>query len=100
MDASQIIIHPILSEKTNLLREGEVKKYTFRVHLDANKHEIIDAVGELFGIKPVECNTMVVKGKPKSSRRRGSFQKGQRATWKKAVVTMKKGDKITALEVL
>ena len=99
MNASQIIIAPILSEKSNIMREQDVKKYTFKVSLSANKHQIMEAVEELFNVKPAACNTMDVKGKPKNSRTR-SRAEGRRSTWKKAIVTMKKGDKITALEVL
>ncbi|HAL18518.1 MAG TPA: 50S ribosomal protein L23 [Spirochaetaceae bacterium] len=99
MNANQIIIAPILSEKSNTIREQDVKKYTFKVSASANKHEIMDAVEELFNVKPVSCNTMFVKGKPKNSRTRNRTE-GKRSSWKKAIVTMKKGDKITALEVL
>lgn len=100
MNANDIIISPILSEKTNAIRESEVKKYTFRVHPDANKHQIIDAVNELFGVKPVACNTICVKGKPKNTRSKGGWKAGSRPDWKKAMVTMKKGEKISSLEVM
>ena len=99
MNASQIILAPILSEKSNMLREDSVKKYTFKVSVFANKSQIMEAVNELFNVKPVACNTIFVKGKPKNSRTRDRA-KGSRSSWKKAIVTMKKGDKITALEVL
>lgn len=98
MEASQIIIEPILSEKTNELREAGVKQYTFRVATKANKHMILKAIEELFSVKPVACNTIYVKGKPKRSRRTRAA--GNRSSYKKAIVTMKKGDKIDALEVL
>lgn len=100
MRADQIIIEPILSEKSNVLRDGAVKKYTFRVHQDANKHEIMNAIKELFGVLPVACNTMNYFGKPKASHGRGGMNAGRRSSYKKAIVTMKKGDKISALEVL
>lgn len=98
MNASQIIIAPILSEKTNELREAGAKKYSFRVATKANKHMIMKAIEELFSVKPVDCNTIFVKGKPKNSRR--ARVSGNRSSYKKAIVTMKKGDKIDALEVL
>lgn len=100
MRAEEIIIEPIISERSNALRDAEVKKYTFRVHQDANKHEIIAAVKELFGVTPIACNTMNYKGKPKASHGRGGMNAGRRSSYKKAIVTMKKGDKISALEVL
>ena len=100
MNASKIIIAPILSEKTNEIREGDVKKYTFEVDRKANKHMILDAVEELFSVKAVDCNTIFVKGKPKRSRSSRNRDKGRRSSYKKAIVTLKKGDKIDALEVL
>ena len=100
MTANEIIISPILSEKSNAIRESDVKKYTFRVHPDANKHQIMEAVNELFGVKPVACNTIVVAGKPKNTRSKGGSRQGYRPSWKKAMVTMKKGEKIQSLEVM
>lgn len=100
MRADQVIIEPIVSEKSNILRDSDVKKYTFSVHLDANKHEIMYAIKELFGVMPESCNTMVYSGKPKASHGKGGMNSGRRSSYKKAIVTMKKGDKISALEVL
>lgn len=96
MRADQIIIAPVLSEKSNLKREGEQKKYTFEVHMDATKPQIMDAVKVLFKVNPVSCNTMIVKGKPKYSRGRGI--KGSTSDWKKAIVTLAKGESIQAIE--
>ena len=98
MRADQIIIEPVLSEKSNLAREAEMKKYTFRVHIDANKHMISDAVNELFKVDVVKCNVMIVKGKPKYSRTKGGSVKGTTGDWKKAVVTLAKGESIRAIE--
>ena len=98
MRADEIIIEPIVSEKTNTLRDADVKKYTFRVNLNANKHEIMSAIKELFGVMPISCSTMVYQGKPKNSHSRRTA--GRRSAYKKAIVTRKKGDTISALEVL
>ncbi|MFA5446847.1 MAG: 50S ribosomal protein L23 [Sphaerochaeta sp.] len=98
MRADQIIIEPILSEKTNLAREGEVKKYTFKVRMDSNKFQIKNALKELFNVEVVACNVMIVKGKPKYSRSRGGSILGTTGDWKKAVVTLAKGDSIQAIE--
>ncbi|MDD5076181.1 MAG: 50S ribosomal protein L23, partial [Sphaerochaetaceae bacterium] len=65
MRADQIIIEPVLTEKSNLAREAEAKKYTFKVHMDANKFMIMDAIKELFNVKATKCNVMIMKGKPK-----------------------------------
>ncbi|AEC02912.1 Ribosomal protein L25/L23 [Parasphaerochaeta coccoides DSM 17374] len=96
--ADQIIIAPVLSEKSNIARDFESKKYTFRVHADANKHEISEAVRELFGVEPVKVNTMNVPGKPKFSRGKAGSVKGTTGGWKKAIVTLAKGDSIQAIE--
>lgn len=98
MRADQIIIEPVLSEKSNIARDSECKKYTFKVDMKANKFEIMSAVKQLFGVQPVACNTMIVSGKPKNTRGRGGAISGRRSDWKKAVVTLKKGDQISALE--
>ena len=98
MRADQVIIEPILSEKSNIARELECKKYTFKVDPRANKFEIMKAVKELFKVNPTGCNVMNVAGKPKFSRGKGGYIKGYTASWKKAIVTLSKGEAIDAIE--
>ena len=98
MRADQVIIEPVLSEKSNIAREAECKKYTFKVDPRANKFEIMSAVKELFKVNPTRCNVMNVAGKPKFSRGKGGYTKGYTANWKKAVVTLSKGEVINAIE--
>ena len=98
MRADQIIIEPILSEKSNIARENECKKYTFKVDPRANKLEIMKAVKEIFKVNPTDCNVMNVAGKPKFSRGKGGYLKGYTSSWKKAIVTLKKGEIINAIE--
>ncbi len=98
MRADEVIIEPILSEKSNIAREQECKKYTFKVNVKANKFEIMSAVKTLFNVNPTECNVMNVSGKPKMTRGKGGYIKGYRADWKKAIVTLKKGEAISAIE--
>ena len=98
MRADRVIIKPVLSEKTNLMREADVKKYVFQVDPQANKHEIMAAVEELFGVTCTKCNVMNVGGKPKFSRGKGGFIKGYTPSWKKAIVTLAKGQSIQAIE--
>jgi large subunit ribosomal protein L23 len=88
MDASQVIIRPVVSEKSYVLATAD--KYTFRVHPDAHKTQIRQAVEQLFDVTVTEVRTMSVKSKPK---RRG-LTSGRTRTWKKAVVTVKEGDSI------
>lgn len=98
MRADQVIIRPIVSEKSTLAREAECKKYTFVVHQDANKFEIMAAVKELWNVDAISCNVMNFKGKPKFSRGKGGYIKGSTASWKKAIVTVAKGQTISAFE--
>jgi len=94
MDARDIILKPVISEKSmKLMAEG---KYTFRVHPKANRTQIKQAVEEIFGVKVVSVNTMRMPGK---LRRFGRFQ-GRRSDWKKAIVQLKEGDSIKIFEGL
>ena len=94
MDATKVIIRPIVSEKTYVLATAD--KYTFRVHADAHKTQIKQAVEELFDVKVIEVRTMSVKGKPK---RRGLYA-GYRRSWKKAIVQVAPGQSIPIFQGL
>jgi large subunit ribosomal protein L23 len=94
MDATQIIIHPIVSEKTYVL--ATAGKYTFRVHDKAHKTQIKQAIEELFDVVVLSVATMSVKGKPK---RRG-YTSGTRRSWKKAIVQLREGDSIPVFQGL
>jgi len=88
MNAHDIIIRPIVSEKSfDLMEQG---RYTFEVAKDAKKEQIAQAVSEVFGVTVTSVNTMNVSGKP----RRLRYNKGLSRTWKKAIVTLKDGDAI------
>jgi large subunit ribosomal protein L23 len=94
MDATQVLIRPVVSEKTYVL--ATAGKYTFRVHPDAHKTQIKQAVEELFEVKVLDVATMSVKGKPK---RRG-YTSGTRRSWKKAVVQVAPGQTIPIFQGL
>lgn len=98
MRADQVIIQPVLTEKSNLAREGEIKRYTFKVDPRANKFEIMQAVRELFDVEVVKCHVISVKGKPKYTRTRSGHVAGTTGSWKKAIVTLAKGEVIQAVE--
>ena len=92
MEARDILIRPIITEKsTALMSEG---KYTFRVPLKANKYQIRDAVEEIFGVKVEKVSTMRMEGKKK---RMGRYE-GKRSDCKKAIVTLKEGETIELFE--
>ena len=92
MNARTVIIKPIVSEKSYALLSAN--KYTFRVHDDAHKTQIRQAVEEIFGVRVLEVRTMSVKSKPK---RRG-YTSGRSRSWKKAVVELHPDDHIELFE--
>jgi large subunit ribosomal protein L23 len=92
MDARQIIIRPIVSEKSYALIAQN--KYTFRVHPDAHKTQIRAAVQEIFDVEVADVKTMTVRSKPK---RRG-YTAGKTRSWKKAIVMLVPGDRIELFE--
>jgi len=94
MDATQVIISPIVSEKTYVL--ATAGKYTFRVHDTAHKTQIKQAIETLFDVKVLDVATMSVKGKPK---RRG-YTSGRRRNFKKAIVQLREGDTIPIFQGL
>ena len=82
MKPEEIIVKPIITEKSNMgLEEG---KYTFQVAKKATKVDIANAVEALFNVKVLDVNTMTVKGKEK----RMGAHSGKRPDWKKAIVTI------------
>jgi large subunit ribosomal protein L23 len=94
MDAGQVIIRPVVSEKSYVL--ATAGKYTFRVHTDAHKTQIKQAVEQLFDVDVVEVRTSSVPSKPK---RRG-FTAGRTRAWKKAVVQLQPGQTIPIFQGL
>jgi large subunit ribosomal protein L23 len=86
--AREIIKRPIITEKS--MEGSTFNKYTFRVDPDVNKIEIRKAIQEIFKVKVIKVHTMNVHGK---TRVRGRY-KGTTPDWKKAIVTLKEGDKI------
>ena len=94
MEPTQVIIRPVVSEKSYVLAAAD--KYTFRVHPDAHKTEIRQAIEVLFDVGVVDVRTMNVKSKPK---RRGVVW-GKTRRWKKAVVQVKEGDTIPIFQGL
>jgi len=91
-DPYQIIIEPIVTEKSSDLRASSV--YTFRVIKDATKTQIKNALKVVFGVDAEAVNTTKVRGKTRQLGR----SIGRTAGWKKAYVQLKKGQKIKELE--
>lgn len=89
----EIIKKPLITEKAVMAKE-EFGRYSFEVAQSATKDAIRKAVEALFKVKVVGVRTMVVRGKI----RRVSRYFGRRPNWKKAIVTLAKGQKIEIFE--
>ena len=94
MEPRDVILEPVVSEKSyNLLDEGA---YTFKVHPDANKIQIRQAVESIFDVRVLKVTTANRKGKRKRNRRALTF--GRRPDTKRAIVTLVEGDRIDLFE--
>lgn len=93
MKRSEVLIKPILTEKANGQQES-LHRYAFKVSRKANKLEIKQAVEEFYGVNVVDVNTAVVPGKNKTRYTKKGFVKGQKPSFKKAMVTVAAGDSI------
>jgi large subunit ribosomal protein L23 len=92
MEILEVLRRPVITEKNTML--GYLDKYTFEIAPTANKLQVKEAVETAFKVTVLSVNTMTVKGKEK---RRGRFR-GMTSGWKKAVVTLKPGDRIEFFE--
>ena len=89
---AQILLRPVVSEKS--YHQITENRYTFRVHPDAHKTQVRQAVEELFGVKVQAVNMLKVQAKPK---RRGMIR-GEKPGWKKAIVQLRQGETIEIFE--
>ncbi|HLI31819.1 MAG TPA: 50S ribosomal protein L23 [Solirubrobacteraceae bacterium] len=94
MEPSQVLIRPVISEKSYAL--SAAGKYTFRVHPDAHRTQIRQAVERIYSVHVRKVHTINVKAKPK---RRG-ITRGQTRTWKKAIVQVGAGESIPVFQGL
>ncbi len=94
MEPRDVILEPVVSEKSyGLLDEGA---YTFKVHPEANKIQIRQAIESIFDVKVLKVTTANRKGKRKRNRRALTF--GRRPDTKRAIVTLVEGDRIDLFE--
>lgn len=91
-DAHDIIIRPVVTEKSSAMMEQ--RKYVFQVRRDATKTDIKRAIEQKFRVKVAKVNTLTVPGK---ARRMGRFV-GRTPSWKKAIVTLAPGHSINIFE--
>jgi large subunit ribosomal protein L23 len=85
---NEVLLAPVVSEKS--YGQIEQRKYTFKVHPDAHKTQIRQAVEQLFEVRVQAVKVLKVQPKPK---RRG-LSRGTRPGWKKAVVQLREGESI------
>jgi large subunit ribosomal protein L23 len=85
---NEVLLAPVVTEKA--YAQIDDHKYSFRVHPDAHKTQVRQAVEELFHVKVERVNISMVQPKPK---RRGAH-KGAKPGWKKAIVQLRAGDTI------
>jgi large subunit ribosomal protein L23 len=96
LEAAEVVLRPVISEKS--MDQTQRGKYTFAVHVDANKFQIKDAVEALFKVKVVDVNVLTTKSKEKRRTVGRRRTKGLTSPWRKAVVTLATGDKIEFFE--
>ncbi|MBI3395901.1 MAG: 50S ribosomal protein L23 [Spirochaetia bacterium] len=92
MDLNDVIQSPVITEKTETIKNPrkDVNRYSFRVHPEANKESIRQALHHLFQVKAVKINVLVNPGKKKRFR----YSKIKLPSWKKAIVTLASGQSI------
>ncbi len=93
MDMRQVIVRPLVTEKSSALYQLQ-KAYTFEVHPQASKHQIREALEQLFDVKVTNVRTMQVR---RNAVARGRTR-GTTARWKKAVVTLGEGQTLPVFE--
>ncbi len=92
MEARDIILAPRITEKS--MASAVAQQYTFSVHPNATKTQIRHAIEEIFKVTVVKVNTINVRGKSRNFARRSVRTVGKQSDFKKAVVTLKPGQKI------
>jgi large subunit ribosomal protein L23 len=95
MNPYAVILRPLVTEKSTAL--SLANKYIFEVDMRANKPQIKTAIEKAFNVTVTEVNVMVMKGKPRGTRRSGR-RLTYASDWKKAVVTLTPEDKIELFE--
>lgn len=93
MNLSEVLIKPVVTEKVNRQTERN-NRYCFIVDKKANKLEIKKAVEDFYGVTVAEVNTAVVPGKKKFRYTKAGFIAGRKPSFKKAIVTLAKGETI------
>jgi large subunit ribosomal protein L23 len=88
-----VILKPIITEKMTQMGE-KLNRYGFKVDKRANKLQIKKAIKDIYGVEVAEINTMVYRGKSKTRYSKSGFISGKSTNYKKAIVTLAKGETI------
>jgi large subunit ribosomal protein L23 len=88
-----VILKPIITEKMTQMGE-KLNRYGFRVDKRANKLQIKKAIKDIYGVEVADINTMVYRGKSKTRNSKSGFINGKSNNYKKAIVTLAKGETI------
>ena len=97
MDLNKIIISPKITEKT--LSLAQTGKYTLLVHSKANKNQIKEALKKIYNVEPIRLNIINIKAKEKATMTRIGRLVKKRKAYKKAIVVLKKNQKIPGFEI-
>lgn len=93
MATKRILIRPVISEKAERL-SNKLEQYTFVVTKTSNKIEVKNAIEQMYGVTVESVNTMLMPGKEKSRTTKSGVIRGRVASFKKAIVTLAKGESI------
>ena len=93
MKLTEVLVKPVLTEKANI-QQDKLRRYAFKVGRKANKLEIKKAVEMFYGVTVTNVNTAVLPGKNKTRYTKAGFVKGQKPSYKKALVTVAQGETI------
>jgi large subunit ribosomal protein L23 len=93
MKLSEVLIKPIVTEKSNKLSESR-RTYAFRINRRANKLEVKKAIEDFYGVTVQDVHTVVVPGKNKTRFTKAGFISGRKPSYKKAYVTVAEGEAI------
>lgn len=93
MAQKQILIKPLITEKSEILSE-KVAQYSFVVNKKANKIEIAKAIADMYNVEVASVNTAIMPGKAKNRSTKAGYVQGRTSVYKKAFVTLKRGEEI------
>lgn len=94
MKIKDILLKPLITEKANNLAESKLKKYVFKVSIKATKKQIKDAIEKFYEVKVQDVNTLIVAAKTKSKMTKKGVFKGQKSSFKKAIITLPEGKEL------